>query len=157
MMLESNIELNGLGNRARAYRIAIGDRTGEAKLFVARSDSASSLDFVHSEVRGHGIKQETQVEMVTLDELVFRKGFPVPGHVKIDTEGYEAPILAGGKELLMRSSPTLYLEIHSRDGKSDNEDEIRFALAPFDYRILKEQNHLLCLPECSCNGKGERH
>jgi FkbM family methyltransferase len=146
MMLKRNIELNGVGDRAEAVGVALGDRVGEAKLFVALADSASSLNSDHSTMQGQGIKKEVGVEIVTLDELIFGRRFPVPGHVKIDTEGFEGPILRGGIEFLRMHAPVLYLEIHSKDGKSDNEEEIRSALRPFDYRILKEGKFLLCLP-----------
>lgn len=54
---------------------------------------------------------ETVLDLVSLDYLYERRGL-APGLVKIDAEGYEAPIIAGGNRLLMEQRPVLIYELH---------------------------------------------
>ena len=43
---------------------------------------------------------------------------PEVGVIKIDTEGYETPILQGAKESIQKYNPRLVIEIHKQTGKA---------------------------------------
>jgi FkbM family methyltransferase len=57
-----------------------------------------------------GYRQAT-LDVVSLDYLYTDKGL-VPELMKIDVEGYEAPIISGGGRLLREKMPTLIYELH---------------------------------------------
>ena len=52
--------------------------------------------------------------MIRLDDL----DLPVCRLIKVDVEGMELSVLKGGRELIARNSPILYVE-NNRDAKSD--------------------------------------
>jgi predicted RNA methylase len=69
---------------------------------------------------------------VALDDLVTSARFPIPSLLKIDVEGEEIEVLAGGRELLRRHHPAVVLETHSEA----LEDECREVLEDHGYRVL---------------------
>lgn len=108
--LEANLALNGLANvRVRPYALAAS--TGRAVLHVPRdpvhTGGASLVAGVHEHLHDSA---EVEVEAVTLDDLVEREGLDRVGLLKIDVEGYEGAVLAGGARLLARERPDLAFE-----------------------------------------------
>ena len=55
-----------------------------------------------------------RVPVRTLDSF----NFEIVDLIKIDTEGYELPVLRGGRETIGRERPQLYIEIHNQGQKS---------------------------------------
>jgi FkbM family methyltransferase len=53
----------------------------------------------------------TYVPQYTLDQLADSSPSP-PTHVKIDVEGFEYQVLAGGREFLASAQPIVFLELH---------------------------------------------
>ncbi len=93
-------------------QVALGDEPGEADLFLSDvSDSSNSL------LRGFKPSAETVAVLVeTLDGYVESTGV-VPNVIKIDVEGFEPQVLAGGEETLRRHRPTLVVEVLHRLGR----------------------------------------
>ena len=52
------------------------------------------------------------VRTVTLDELVQRGTIAAPDCIKIDVEGAEYLVLQGGKSVIARTHPTIFLSLH---------------------------------------------
>jgi FkbM family methyltransferase len=52
------------------------------------------------------------VPSVRLDDMVFRKGYPVPHLIKMDIEGAEWEALQGARRLLKEAKPKLLCEVH---------------------------------------------
>jgi len=106
--LQANLKLNGLTN-VRAFRKALGERSGEGKLYQGEENADSSLVGPPAgRDMGHQL-----VEVVEGDDFVHAEGLPVPRVVKIDVEGYEYGVLWGLRETL--AHPTCELvccEIH---------------------------------------------
>lgn len=62
----------------------------------------------------HSSSELTSTRAVTLDSLTEQAGRP-PTHIKIDVEGEEQAVLAGGESTLGgTSAPILFLELHNR-------------------------------------------
>ena len=55
-------------------------------------------------------KKTIRVPIKTLDDFDFDADL-----IKIDTEGYELPILMGAKKTLENKKPQLYIEIHEKE------------------------------------------
>jgi hypothetical protein len=87
---------------------AVADDTGVSRFNIARRNRATShLDGFGTTQTG-GIRITELVPTVTLDWLAER--FPAPGVIKIDVEGAESKVLAGGAAVL-RSRPTIICEV----------------------------------------------
>jgi FkbM family methyltransferase len=108
--LRANVELNRLRSVAvRPY--ALTAEPGPVTLHVpsdpVHTGGASLLPGVHEHLRDAAT---VKVEGVTLDELVARERLEQVRLVKIDVEGMEAAVLAGGRRLLQRDHPDLAFE-----------------------------------------------
>ena len=63
-------------------------------------------------VMGSDKKEAISVEICALDSQKLKN----VGVIKIDTEGYEKPILAGAKNLIAKEKPRLIIEVHKKTG-----------------------------------------
>lgn len=92
---------------SRVYPLALGDRSGEARLYLTSMANMSSFLRPDPEVFARFGKKEgdasiASTEMVTverLDELCSRDGFR-PDVIKVDTQGSELMVLAGADKAL---------------------------------------------------------
>lgn len=102
--LQRHITLNRVQDRVRLIRAAVGDHAGKTS-FVEGMDSQSH---VTRETQANG----QQVSITTLDEE-----FPAQrvNLLKVDVEGFEEKVLAGGIRLLKDSARCpfiIYIEVH---------------------------------------------
>ena len=104
-LLNDNIWLNKIGDRCLAYCVGISDRSGFSTILLTQEALGSSghqvqgalagsIDFPGRTARPQGI------QTVTLDELVLVHELPMPTHIKIDVDGLEHAIVAGGRKVL---------------------------------------------------------
>ena len=93
---------------ARIYPYALGDKAGVGKFFVHERLGWGGLV-----KRNLEYKQTISVPVRTLDSF----NFGAIDLIKIDTEGYELPILKGGRKTIEREKPQLYIEIHFEEKK----------------------------------------
>jgi FkbM family methyltransferase len=103
-LLNRNIQLNGLGDRVRAYCVALSDQAGYSELHVSEPGAGSSN---HAFGESLNFKLEAlQAAYVqgcagaTLDELVGAGVLPQPTHIKIDVDGFEHKVVAGAARTL---------------------------------------------------------
>ena len=65
--------------------------------------------------------------------------------VKIDMEGLEAKVLAGGVWFLTRVRPALAIDVHANPfGKGTTENDVRQILYPLGYQFNKLRHVLVC-------------
>ena len=83
----------------------LGDREGVADFFV---HTRPGRDGFLKKRYDH--KRTIRVPIKLLDDFNFDADL-----IKIDTEGYELPILMGAKKTLERKKPQLYIEIHEKE------------------------------------------
>lgn len=100
--LRAHLQLNSAHN-VRVVGKAVSDRTGSA---LFRESQSASMGCLSAE-------GTVAVQTITLDD-VLRSGGPAPQCIKIDVEGAEAEVLAGGKETLTRYRPVIFVALHSR-------------------------------------------
>ncbi|HEY1037272.1 MAG TPA: FkbM family methyltransferase [Candidatus Paceibacterota bacterium] len=104
--LKSSIALNRLEQEVTVHQLALGDKNSEETIYVAGSGTSLSKEFVEGAFSG----TET-VQVRKLDDYANEKSLPNPDFIKIDVEGYEQSVLTGGKQLIEKSLPVLYVEI----------------------------------------------
>jgi FkbM family methyltransferase len=104
--LSKNIEKNNRKS-VHKYRLAIGEKDGEAEIYIHAKQNMSGL-----------VKQEDgrykyveKVKVKTLTNFVKEQKIK-PDFVRMDVEGYEYHIIKGGLEALKKHKPKLMMEIH---------------------------------------------
>jgi FkbM family methyltransferase len=108
--LRRNIALNSLGERVQAYQIALGDREGEAELFVRGGPGEGR----HSLVSKKGSTGSIRVAVQTGLAFSEASGDP-PDLIKVDVEGAEGRVLAGMEPLVAdRRIREIFLELHDK-------------------------------------------
>jgi len=99
-----------LKKHARPYKIhvypcALGDKNSVAELNLHFGSGHDSLVKKGSDFSGRKIKVSVRaLDSFHLDNV---------GLIKIDTEGYEVPVLLGAKETILRNKPRLIIEVHT--------------------------------------------
>jgi FkbM family methyltransferase len=97
--LLGNVKLNGLQN-IRAYRVALGERPGEARLYIG--EVVANFSLLPGAIVGYqatGTACEP-VQVVRGDDFAEAEGLPLPRAVKIDVEGSEFSVLQGLRRTL---------------------------------------------------------
>ena len=123
--LVRNIELNKMQERCQALNIGLASTPGFLNVTVD-SDTTNHL------VIGAGNEKTIQVEVRTLDQIAFGAN---PVLLKIDVEGWEMPVLAGGQETLNNQSLlAIILELNGSGEKFGFTDsEILKFLNSYDF------------------------
>jgi FkbM family methyltransferase len=103
-----NIELNDFAH-AEIREAAVGAAGGRARLLVVGEASWSHLA---STGRHADVRDEIDVAVVAIDELVAAGEIPPPDVVKIDTEGAELQAIAGMRATIERHRPAIVCELH---------------------------------------------
>lgn len=102
--LARNSYLNGLSDKVCLVPLALGDATGAGKLHMTTTDWGGALSTFGQTYGSDGqpLVQvfEYSTISISMDEAVERLRIPVPHYVKIDVDGIEHLILAGGNGVL---------------------------------------------------------
>ncbi|UVC06747.1 FkbM family methyltransferase [Rhizobium sp. TH2] len=128
-MLAKSVELNGLGDRITWVHAGLSDHDGEADIGISADSETNSL-------QGAGTRTE-RITLRSLDAFVAREGIETEIHfVKLDAEGEEIRILAGGRDFFSRQSPLVMFEL--RHGNQVNHGLIEMVRSSgYDiYRLL---------------------
>lgn len=132
-----NLLINKLLGRVTAMNIGIGDREGELE-FTAEQDTTNHVVF--------GSEGEIDTIAVPIRTLHSLMGAECPTFIKIDVEGFEAPVLAGaGKTMENPSLHSVLMELNGaghRYGYDDNNIARQLAdcgFAPYDYDPFSRQ------------------
>jgi FkbM family methyltransferase len=122
-VLEKNLRINHVKN-VRVFPVALGDKVEEKDLWLYKSTESDwsmmgSIDndphFLPPSLKE--TRKHTVIQTRRLDEY-FDPNLNItihPSVVKIDTEGYEIPILKGAKNMIEQYHPGLALEAHYPD------------------------------------------
>ena len=108
--LQDNLALNAVTN-VQAFRKALGERSGEGRLYQGEENADSSLV---GPLLGKDMGYQL-VDIVAGDSFREAERLPVPRVVKIDVEGYEYQVLQGLRCTLARPlCELLCCEVHPR-------------------------------------------
>jgi FkbM family methyltransferase len=113
------------------YSYALGDKNGVGRLGLAALSLSGTMDV---EINGLHKGGTIDIPLRSLDSL----DIPNIGIIKIDTEGYETPILQGAKETIEKNKPRLIIEVHKASGKAaktfpEELQRIRKILKDYNY------------------------
>jgi FkbM family methyltransferase len=92
---------------------ALADRLGLQSFMIAKRSRSASHLHGHGSTQTGGTRETQTVFSATLDWLLSQVQHP--DVLKIDSEGAEARILSGGKELLSRHRPVVICEVASEN------------------------------------------
>jgi FkbM family methyltransferase len=115
------------------FPYAIGDKDTSGRLGITPFAVTGTMD---TEVNLPG-GETIDVPVRKLDSI----NLPKVGVIKIDTEGYEMPILQGAKETIVKYKPALIIEVHKQTGKAANtfaeeKQRIEKVLATLNYECI---------------------
>jgi FkbM family methyltransferase len=103
-----NAALNGF-SFVEAHQVALASSDGEAEFFVSAESTWGRLSQAGPAPQQNGV---IRVPMRTLDSFASEHGLPPPHVIKMDVEGVEASVIAGGKKLLAAARPIMIIELH---------------------------------------------
>jgi FkbM family methyltransferase len=119
--IQLNLERNpDLAARIKVMPYAIGNKVANMTLIASNDlegaySSGSHLvgaDTPHHNYGSYGQFRQTEVPVLTIDNLVFQQMVPTPDLIKIDVEGAESMVLEGGTQFFREHKPVLVLEVH---------------------------------------------
>lgn len=98
---------------------ALGSQSGKQKLNITEHDGCSSILLPHTENLNRfceypewfNLKEEVNIEVHRLDEIIKTEQLPNPDVLQIDTQGFEFEVLTGSTNILNNVS-ILELEVH---------------------------------------------
>jgi len=105
---------------------ALGDKNCVAKLNLHRKWGHDSIVRKQEDYTGHRV----EIPVKTLDSLAIRN----VGLIKIDTEGYEVPVLLGAEKTIISSKPRLITEGHNP--VNEQEQKITAILKSLGYKWI---------------------
>ena len=118
-----------------ARNVAINQLPHVRPMNAAAADAAGTLPFTYSAARPTQGKladvertyvipdaETIAVPAITLDSLLATE--PAPALIKIDCEGAAGAVLRGARQILARSCPMIYVELHGPDEQAGVRDEV---------------------------------
>ncbi len=124
-----NIALNDFSH-AEVREEAVGAASGTARLLVVGEASWSHLA---STGRHADVREEIDVTVCSIDELVAAGSIPPPDVLKLDTEGAELQALEGMRATIAAHRPAIVCELHDTNaGFCALMDELGYATTNLD-------------------------
>ena len=136
--LTDNIALNDLARVVTANEIAIGDKSGTARLHIA-DERRSGLNTLAREFAYDAEEVAViEVPMVSLDQYVAERKIDRIDLIKLDIEGAELFALKGAHEVLSRLKPDLIFEVLPKAllAFGDSVNELEVFLKSFGYSFF---------------------
>lgn len=153
-----NLIINGLSNNCKFINAFVGDENDKKHdFFSSLTDEAGSMfrSFAKTSSR---IGKSRIVKLLTVDKICENTNF-IPDLIKIDVEGAELLVLKGIKEILKKSRPKLFIEVHSGEELSiikNTKDLQRWANEKF-YKCYYLRNHSLITDANQISNRGKYH
>ena len=116
--LRENIALNPFERVASLHQMALSKETGQATIKVAQEDCDNQGMASLRNTDHPGLSIALQIRTTTLDDFVRDNPLDRIDLIKMDVQGAEAWVIAGGADTLRRLQPDLLLEVSPYDLRS---------------------------------------
>jgi FkbM family methyltransferase len=135
--LRRNIALNDLRN-IEVLPVALLDGPSEVSLRIADPEHAGQNTVGSVVYPGVSVVDEIEVMASTLDSVMYTQGLEKIDLIKVDAEGAEVEILAGGTDMLSRHRPVLLLEMQesSLQARGTSTATLLGKLRALDYEVF---------------------
>jgi len=131
--LVKNIQLNGLQDRVTAFQCGLWHKAGQKTLYVhpypRRFRSATMGDHPHKDI-WHKVK----VEVKRLDDFQL----PRVDVIKMDVEGAELHVLRGGRRIIKKRKPPLFMECVNTHLFGYKAEDVTNTLKSWGYKDFQE-------------------
>ncbi|MEI7886886.1 MAG: FkbM family methyltransferase [Actinomycetes bacterium] len=98
-------------NNVTLHHMALGESSGQLEMVMPEEQHVRMQGLSHVVQPGQEVAgRQYQVPQDRLDDLEFLQDIQIDG-IKIDVEGFEQFVFAGGRQLLKRCSPLVYAEL----------------------------------------------
>jgi FkbM family methyltransferase len=125
-ILKDNLQLNGYENRVIAWNCGLGSASGKARLSAADNESGIGCVAKADSVASNP-EASQEIEIRTLDEVAGADSGNI-AFVKIDVEGYEPHVFAGGPSIFHHPNmPVIQVEFNVEALKRQELDVAKFA------------------------------
>lgn len=149
--LKRMIQINGLGHVVHPFNTALGDREGTVKFEVEAQNGATTGNAAWIKEGNITVREANcTCSIMRLDQFVKEQNIHTCCLIKVDAEGAERDILAGGKTFIMKTKPIIFSEFNpycAREfGYSFQDLQADMTALHYSPYILKS-HHLLPLYE----------
>ena len=127
----------------RCCPLGLGDVPARKKIFVYRGSTGGSTleDSGMMDLRGSHSRElrEETVTITTIDAVVRERKIPKVDFLKIDTEGYEIPILKGAHHTLQTWKPVIAVSAyHKTSDKTEIPELVQFIEGSYVYTLANK-------------------
>ncbi len=143
--LRANVRLNGVEDRVEIHPCGLGDEDGERPFYRSTNPELSAFDRESARRWEADVAAVVPVRVRRLDDLV--GSLPAPDVLKVDVEGAAPAVLEGGRQVLERHRPTLFVEIHEDGLEDDVPGALGALLEALPYEVCERDGYWRCDPE----------
>ena len=128
-ILKKNIEINNLVDRVVLHCLAIGEKSGKAKVAVYDKNNIGATYLT--------IDRDGGIPMICIDDMTFDRSVSL---IKIDVEGFEMQAIRGCLKTIEKDKPYIMIEI-----RDEFKTQIQSLLSSYNYKFeqLSGINYLL--------------
>lgn len=135
-----NIQLNKFKN-IQLINLGLGEHKEIVKLYEVNEHNPG-MNRIIAENKNLPYKE---IEIDSLDNILSERQISKIDFIKIDVEGFEYAVLAGGKKSIMQSKPIMFIELDDNNMRENNKSarELIELLLSFGYREIFRADNLI--------------
>jgi FkbM family methyltransferase len=134
-IFQKNLKLAGISERVDFIDAAVGSKTGTLSML---STGAAGH---HMMVSSNSRSDVSKITLHTITSIIEMAG-QKPTHIKIDVEGYEDEVIAGGKDYLEQLKPIIFLELHTKMMRDAGKSPEKLLTTLSDIGYVFERYHM---------------